>query len=253
MTNPVRLLASVLVLAVLAVPLAGCGRDDDGVRAITVFGAASLTDALTELGHAFEAANPDVRIEFSFAGSSSLREQILAGAPADVFASANEENMDLLVEVGAVRTPVDIASNRLAIVVPDGNPAGVRSLDDFADSSYLVGLCAVEVPCGDFARQAFARAGVEPAPDTEEPDVRSLLTKVAAGDLDAGIVYETDVRTADATVDGIEIPAAENVVVTYPIAVVTGSGDVTLAEEFVAFILSPEGFGILRRLGFGSP
>lgn len=252
MTNSVRLLASVLTLVVLAMSVAGCGGDAEE-RPVTVFAAASLTDAFTELGAEFQAQYPGVRVELSFAGSSSLREQILAGAPADVFASANDENMDALVAAGEVRPPVEVATNQLAIAVPDGNPAGIGSLADFADSSLLLGLCAVEVPCGAFAREAFARARVEPAVDTEEPDVRSLLTKVAAGDLDGGVVYATDVRMADAAVDGIEIPAAQNVVVRYPMAVVAESDNVSLAEEFITFVQGPQGIAVLRRLGFGVP
>ena len=183
-----------------------------------MFAAASLTDAFEEVGTAFEAANPGRTVEFNFAASSALREQILAGAPADVFASANTSNMDQVVEGGAAAEPETFVKNLLQIAVPAGNPAGVTGLADFANADLLIGLCAEEVPCGEFGREALANAGVTPSIDTNEPDVRSLLTKVEAGELDAGIVYVTDVLSAGDAVEGIDIPADDNVIATYPIA-----------------------------------
>jgi molybdate transport system substrate-binding protein len=251
----------VLLCAVL--PLAAtvaCGGDDgDGSAAatgleasITVFAAASLTDAFGEIATAFEDANPGVSAELNFGASSSLREQILAGAPADVFASANIPNMDQVVEAGeAAGDPAVFARNRLEIVVPAGNPAGVTGLADFADDELLVGLCAEEVPCGEFGREALANAGVEsPAIDTNEADVRSLLTKAESGDLDAGIVYRTDVLAARDAVEGIEIPAEDNVVADYPIAMLEASGNPEAAAAFVAYVLSDAGQTILDAHGF---
>ncbi|MDZ7676768.1 MAG: molybdate ABC transporter substrate-binding protein [Acidimicrobiales bacterium] len=248
-------LLSILVTTGVLVVLGGCGGTDDAADgSITVFAAASLTDAFDEVADAFEAADPDVdvSVDVSFAGSSSLREQVLEGAPADVFASANVPNMDAVVEAGAAGSPRVFATNRLQIVVPAGNPAGIDGLDDFADDELLVGLCAAEVPCGDFARQALDRAGVRPAPDTNEPDVRALLTKVEAGELDAGIVYVTDVASAGDRVEGIDIPDEHNVVATYPIATLTGSGDPEAAAAFVAFVLG-DGQDVLAEFGFGRP
>jgi len=259
--RPTRL----LVVASAAVLLtAACGDDDASTTTtaageaalegtITVFAAASLTDAFEEVATAFEAAHPGTSVAFNFAGSSSLREQILAGAPADVFASANTSNMDQVVEGDAAADPATFVENQLQIAVPAGNPAGIAGLSDFADGDLLLGLCAEEVPCGQFGREALANAGVTPAIDTNEPDVRSLLTKVEAGELDAGIVYVTDVRSAGDAVEGIDIPAEEIVIATYPIAALTDAANREVADAFVAFVLSGEGQEILASYGFGAP
>ncbi len=221
---------------------------------ITVMAAASLTDAFDELGAAFEEANPDVTVTFNHDGSSSLRDQILAGAPADVFAAASTATMDAVAEAGGTAgDPQVFVTNELEIAVPAGNEAGVDGLHNFGDDSLLIGLCAEEVPCGSFGREALASAGVTPAPDTDEPDVRSLLDKVASGELDAGIVYVTDVLAAGDDVEGVEIPEDQNVTAEYPIATLTESGNAEVADEFVAFVLSDEGLEILTGHGFGPP
>jgi molybdate transport system substrate-binding protein len=264
-------LRAMRLLAVACVPalmLAACGDDDDDDSAstteapaeestlegdLTVFAAASLTDAFDEVGAAFEEANPDVSIEFNYGASSALREQILAGAPADVFASANASNMDQVVETGAATDPQDFVTNQLQIVVPAENPGGVAGLDDFANADLLIGLCAEEVPCGEFGREALANAEVTPSVDTNEPDVRALLTKVEAGELDAGIVYVTDVLAAGDAVEGIDIPADVNVTATYPIAALREAGNAEVAAAFVEFVLSDDGQEILESFGFDSP
>ena len=251
--------------------LVGCGDDEKSADesgsssttteatsglegSITVFAAASLTDAFDELGTAFEDANPGVDVALNYDGSSSLRDQILAGAPADVFASANTSNMDAVAEGDALAgDPEVFVTNQLEIAVPAGNEAGVDGLDAFGDESLLIGLCAEEVPCGSFGRQALANAGVTPAPDTNEPDVRSLLDKVASGELDAGIVYVTDVQAAGDDVEGIEIPEDQNVIAEYPIATLSESGNPEVADAFVAFVLSGDGQDILASYGFGPP
>jgi molybdate transport system substrate-binding protein len=262
-----RVLRLLAVVSLPAVVFAACGDDDDAGSTttdapaeqsavegdITVFAAASLTDAFTELGTTFESENPDASVEFNFGASSALREQILAGAPADVFASANTSNMDQVVDGGAAADPENFVSNLLEIAVPTGNEAGVAGLDDFANPALLIGLCAEEVPCGEFGREALANAGVTPSVDTNEPDVRSLLTKVEAGDLDAGIVYVTDVMAAGDTVEGVEIPADENVVAAYPIAALTDAGNPDTADAFVEFVLSEQGQEILTSYGFDAP
>ncbi len=220
---------------------------------VLVSAAASLTDAFGAVATAFEAANPGVDVVLNLAGSSTLRQQILEGAPADVFASADESNMERVVEAGeAAGPPAVFARNRLRIAVPPGNPAGVTGLADFADEGLLVGLCAEAVPCGAFARRALARAGVRPAVDTEEPDVRSLLTKIALGELDAGIVYATDVAPAH-RVQGIAIPDDENVTARYPIVLLAHAPEPRAGAAFVAFVLSDGGQEILRQHGFVSP
>ena len=247
------------LLVAAAVLLTGCGDSDGGAAAgssspasgkITVLAAASLTDAFQALGDQFEAAHPGATVEFNFAASSALREQIIGGAPADVFASANESNMTQVVDAGQATNPTPFVTNVLQIAVPPDNPGQVAGLSDFAKSELLIGLCAEEVPCGEFGRQALSKAGVTASIDTNEPDVRGLLTKVENGDLDAGIVYHTDVLAAGDAVKGIEIPADQNVVATYPIAALSGSDRAELAAAFVEFVLSDAGQQVLGTFGF---
>ncbi|MCI0689350.1 MAG: molybdate ABC transporter substrate-binding protein [Sporichthyaceae bacterium] len=243
-----------LVAAVLL--LTACGGDDGDESTastggtLTVFAAASLTDAFTQLGEQFEADHPGVSVEFNFAGSSALREQIIGGAPADVFASANESNLTQVVDAGLATGPVPFVTNVLQIAVPAGNPGKVAGLADFAKADLLIGLCAEEVPCGEFGREALAHAGVTASIDTNEPDVRSLLTKVENGELDAGIVYRTDVLAAGDAVLGVDIPTGQNVVATYPIAALSGSDQSELAAAFVEFIRSAPAQQVLGTFGF---
>ncbi|CAA9218069.1 MAG: Molybdenum ABC transporter, substrate-binding protein ModA [uncultured Acidimicrobiales bacterium] len=220
---------------------------------VTVFAAASLTDAFEEVAAAFEAGNREVTVELSFASSSTLREQILAGAPADVFASANQSNVEELVEAGAATGAADFVENELQIVVPAGNPGAVKGLADLADDDLLVGLCAQEVPCGQLGREALAKAGVTPSIDTDEPDVRSLLTKVGAGELDVGLVYRTDVLAAGEAVEGIDLAPDQEVTTTYPITTLTDGGNPEAGAAFVAFVLSARGQEILASYGFDPP
>ncbi len=220
---------------------------------LLVSAAASLTDAFGDLEAAFEEAHPDVDIMLNLGASSALREQILEGAPADVFASANASNMDQVVEADEASESKVFATNRLQIAVPPGNPGGLAGLDDFADEALLIGLCEEEVPCGDFGRQALENAGVTPSIDTNEPDVRALLTKIEADELDAGIVYVTDVASTDGGVEGIDIPDELNVLAEYPIAALSSAPNPDAAAAFVAFVLSEEGQAILAEYGFGAP
>lgn len=221
---------------------------------LLVSAAASLTDAFAEVEVAFEEANPGVDVVLNLGASSALREQILEGAPADVFASANTSNMDQVVEGGeAAGDPEIFVRNLLQIAVPAGNPAGVTGLEDFANEELLIGLCAEDVPCGDFARTALDNAGVTPSIDTNEPDVRALLTKVEAGELDAGITYVTDVMSAGGSVEGVDIPEDVNVVADYPIVALVNAPNPDAATAFVDFVLSAEGQAILTGYGFSSP
>ncbi len=246
------------LVVVTAVLLAGCtastvtttgsGLEDD----LLVSAAASLTDAFAEIESVFETYHPGMDVVLNLGSSSMLREQILEGAPADVFASANISNMDQVVQAGEASDPAIFATNRLEIAVPTGNPAGVTGLDDFAREELLLGLCADQVPCGGFGREALAKAGVSPSIDTNEPDARALLTKVEAGELDAGITYVTDVLSAN-RVDGVGIPDQFNVVAHYPIAVLSGAPNPNGAAAFVEFVLSPEGRAILTDHGFSAP
>lgn len=242
-----------LTIALIAVAVGACGGGAASGE-VNVSAAASLTDAFIEVEAEFEAANPDVDVILNFGPSSGLREQILEGAPADVFASANTSNMDQLAEAGEVDgEPTIFVNNLLQIAVPAGNPAGIAGLADFANDELLIGLCAEDVPCGDFGREALAKAGVTPAIDTNEPDVRALLTKIEAGELDAGITYVTDVLSASEAVEGIDIPADQNVVAAYPIATLASAPNPDGARAFVEFVLSGEGQAILTSYGFSSP
>ncbi len=218
-----------------------------------VSAASSLTDAFAEMEVAFEAANPGVDVVLNLAGSPTLREQVLAGAPADVLAVADPAVMDAVVAAGEVDgAPVVFARNRLVVAVPAGNPAGITGIDDLADEALLVGLCAEGVPCGDLAREALRQAGVVAAVDTEEPNVRALVAKLAEGELDVGITYETDVVAAEG-VDGLPLPDGIDVVASYPIAALAGAPNPDGAAAFVEFVLGDDGRAILDRYGFGSP
>jgi molybdate transport system substrate-binding protein len=228
---------------------AGSDRDR-----LLVSAAASLTEAFVEIRSSFEAVHPQFEVELNFAGSSTLREQVLEGAPVDVFASADWANMDQLAADGQLSgEPTVFARNRLQIGVPAGNPARIGGLQAFANPRLLIGLCAEPVPCGEFARQALARAGITPEVDSDEPDVRALMTKLEAGELDAGIVYATDLLSSGGKVDGLEIPSEFNVVAEYPIAVLTHAPNPSAAADFVAFVLSEQGQDILASFGFTAP
>jgi molybdate transport system substrate-binding protein len=218
---------------------------------VTVFAAASLTEAFKTIGKEFEAANPGTKVEFNFAGSSTLARQILEGAPADVFASADEENMEKV--RAQVSSPQIFAGNRLAIIVPRGNPKKVASVPDLAKPGLTVSLAAPVVPIGRYAREVFAKAGVAVPQSSSEVDVKAVATRVAMGEADAGIVYTTDVAAARQKVEGVAIPDALNVRARYPIATVKASKNDTGALAFVRFVLSPEGRKVLTGAGFLAP
>jgi molybdate transport system substrate-binding protein len=249
-------LRRVTIMTLLALVGAGCaGSGDESVNGeVLVSAAASLTKAFTVIEDAFEDANPGIDVSLNLASSSSLREQILEGAPVDVFASANTSNMNRVSEAGAVAGEARIfAENTLQIAVPAGNPAGVTGLVDFANQELLIGLCAEDVPCGDFGRQALDNAGVTPSIDSNEPDVRALLTKIEAGELDAGIVYVTDVISMEGGVEGVEIPENQNVVAEYSIAILVDAPKAEAAAAFVSFVMSDAGQGIMGEYGFIAP
>ena len=233
--------------------LAGCARPGDEREAVLVSAASSLSDAFAELESVFEQANPRFDVVLNLGGSSLLREQIIGGAPVDVFASANTENMDRVVEARLAPEAEIFARNSLEIAVPLDNPAAVTGLADFGRAELFIGLCDPAVPCGDLARDALGRAGVLPDPDTNEPNARSLLTKVEAGELDAGIVYVTDVSSAEGRVEGVVIPEVSNVIADYPIAVMLEALNEPGAAAFVDFVLSDQGRAILSGHGFIAP
>ncbi|MBU4336191.1 MAG: molybdate ABC transporter substrate-binding protein [Actinobacteria bacterium] len=190
---------------------AGASASSDVSGTVTVLAAASLTETFTELAEGFEAAHPGVEVVLSFGASSALATQIVeGGAPADVFASASTSTMDTVVSAAEAEAPVTFASNTLQIAVPPDNPAGVTGLADLADPAVKVALCQPEVPCGKVAAKVLAAAGVAVTPVTLENDVKSTLSKVELGEVDAGLVYVTDVLAAGDAVRGIEIPAEVN-------------------------------------------
>jgi molybdate transport system substrate-binding protein len=265
---PLRRTAIALLL-VLTLVGAACGDDDSGATGdatsttaagalegdIQVAAAASLTEVFGELAQMFEDEHPGVTVTTEFGPSSGLSDGILEGQPADVFASADEANMRKLVDGDAVeeRAVQVFANNQPEIAVPAGNPGGVQGLDDFARDDLLVGLCAEDVPCGKVARTVLSEAGVVPAIDTNEVDVKALLGKIEGGDLDVGMVYQTDVVAAGDEVEGIEIPEDENVIAVYPIATLADSDNAEVAQAFTHFIASPEALEVLEEHGFLAP
>ena len=221
--------------------------------AITVFAASSLKDTFTQLGQQFEAAHPGDTVKFSFGASSALAEQINSGAPADVFASAATKNMDQVVTTGNASNPQNFAQNVMEVAVPPNNPAKVTSVNDLAKSSVKVALCQPQVPCGVVAAEVFKNAKITVKPVTQQPDVKSVLTQVELGNVDAGVVYVTDVQAAGSKVKGVTIPANVNATTTYPIAALTHSKEQSIAAAFVAYVLSPPGEQVLKAAGFEQP
>jgi molybdate transport system substrate-binding protein len=245
-------------LAATALLLAACGGGDAGGGSgagspaeIKVFAAASLTAAFGKLGEQFTAANGGTRVAFNFAGSQALATQIQQGAPADVFASADTTNMDKVKDL--VGPPQNVASNLLQIVVEQGNPKGVKGLDDLARGDLKVVLAAEDVPAGKYARQVLDRAGVRVKPVSLEDNVKAVVTKVALGEADAGIVYVTDVTAGGGKIQGVDIPMRQNVVATYPIATVKASRMQDKAQAFVDLVRSAEGQAVLEEYGFLPP
>lgn len=229
------------------------GSAAGGEETLTVFAAASLTETFQQLADRYEQNNPGVAVSLVFDGSSGLARQINDGAPADVFASADVKNMDSAVEAGNAQEAVPIASNHLQIAVPADNPGNVEGLADLADPEVSVALCQPTVPCGWLAEQVQEMSGVDIAPVTEESDVKSVLTKVRLGEVDAGLVYTTDVSAAGDEVSGIDLPGDASPSTVYPMAVLTGAPNPERAQEFSQFVVSDEGQRILGEAGFAPP
>jgi molybdate transport system substrate-binding protein len=232
-------------------------------RTLTVFAAASLTDAFTEIGKAFEAANAGVTVAFNFAGSQALRTQIEEGAPADVFASANTKEMDSLVGGSFVSqgVPQFFLTNKLVLILPADNPAGLENLADLATPGIKLVLAAEEVPVGNYSRQALDLMNSQYGSNfkdkvlanivSNEDNVKQVVAKVQLGEADAGIVYTSDAIAAP-DLKSIEIPSELNVIAQYPIAPLAETANAELAGEFVAYVLSTEGQAILQKWGFGA-
>jgi molybdate transport system substrate-binding protein len=262
-----RLLAALALTAVVA-STAACGGDSDdpgptpgrgtSSRAISgtiiVLAAASLTETFTAIGRNFETLHPGTKVTFSFAGSSQLAQQITAGAPADVFASAGPATMTTVTDPGdAVGTPVTFVKNQLVIAVRNGNPKGLTSLAAIAEPGVKVALCAGQVPCGAAARTALSKANVELTPVTLEQDVRSALSKVKLGEVDAALVYRTDAEAAAKDVDGVEFPESAEAINQYPIAALKGAPNPAGAAAFVAYVQTDPAQRVLAAAGFQKP
>ena len=226
---------------------------DAAPTTITVFAAASLTEAFDTLAAQFEAEHPNVDVVLSYGGSAALAQQVVEGAPVDVFASAAEPPMQTVADAGLAVDPVVFATNTLELAVPAGNPAGVTGLDDLANPDLRIALCDPSVPCGAASEELLAQEGVTAAPDTLESDVKAVLTKVSLGEVDAALVYRTDVQSAGDEVEGIEVPGAASVVNRYPIAALAEAADAETAADFVAFVTGAAGRRVLAEAGFGAP
>ena len=256
--------AALMTTVVAALLLTGCAADsgsatdasqstDAAPTTLTVFAAASLTGAFDELAEQFESRHPHVDVVVNSGGSGALAQQIVTGAPADVFASAAEPPMQEVVDAGLTEPPIAFATNTLELGVPGGNPAGVTGLGDLSRSELRVALCDPSVPCGAAAAELLEQAGVAAAPDTLESDVKAVLTKVMLGEVDAALVYRTDVIAAGDAVEGIEVPGAASVVNRYPIAAMTDAAWPDVAADFVEFVTGAEGREVLDAAGFGAP
>ncbi|TDX78902.1 molybdate transport system substrate-binding protein [Rathayibacter sp. PhB151] len=258
-----RTAAAALAAAAAVLALTGCsasaapaptGSPGALSGSITVYAAASLKSTFTEIATAFEAEHPGTAVELTFAGSSDLVTQITNGAPADVFASADEKNMAKLTDADLIEgEPVDFATNTLEIAVPPANPAGIASFADLAREGVKTVVCAAQVPCGAATVTVETATGVDLQPVSEESSVTDVLGKVTSGEADAGLVYVTDVAAAGDAVTGIEFPESSQAVNTYPIAPVAGSANPDLAAAFTAYVAGDEGRRVLAAAGFGAP
>jgi len=251
------------IAALTAVAVAGCSSSSSSspsstssspaTGTITVFAAASLTGAFTQIGKQFEAAHKGDTVKFSFGPSSGLATEITSGAPADVFASASPKNMQEVVSAGDASNPQDFVKNTMQVAVPPNNPAKVTSVNDLAKKSVKVALCQPQVPCGAVAAEVFKNAGITVKPVTLQPDVKSVLTQVELGNVDAGMVYVTDVLAAGSKVKGVTIPASDNASTLYPIATISSSKHTSVAQAFMSYVLSPAGQQVLTAAGFQKP
>ncbi|MFJ8471461.1 molybdate ABC transporter substrate-binding protein [Kitasatospora sp. NPDC094011] len=232
----------------------GSGAVPKAKGGITVFAAASLKETFTELGKKFEAANPGTKVTFNFGGSSALATSINSGAPADVFAAASPATMKTVTDAGgASGQPTTFVRNTLTIAVPKGNPKHIAGLKDLTGSGVKVALCAKEVPCGAAALTALKAADLNLTPVTLEQDVKGALTKVELGEVDASLVYRTDVQSDAAKIDGVDFPEAAKAVNDYPIAALAKAPNKDGAAAFVAYVRSPEAKQVLTAAGFQAP
>lgn len=247
-----RRIAAGLALGPLTLTaVVGCGGDTDPTK-VTVFAASSLTGTFTTLEAWFEGDHPDVDVVLSFGSSTTLAEQIAAGAPADVVATADEKSISVVADAGQLTTdPIPFATNTLVIAVPAGNPAKVTGVESLGSTDFVA--CDASAPCGAAAAQMLENAGISAEPKTFEPDVASTLALVESGEIDAGIVYVTDVAAAGSAVEAIQIPVTDNVTNPYFIATVKDSAEASAADDWVTLVTGPGGQRVLQEAGFGSP
>ncbi|HEY7908105.1 MAG TPA: molybdate ABC transporter substrate-binding protein [Thermomicrobiales bacterium] len=230
---------------------------------LTVFAAASLTESFTEIKATFEKANPSVTVTYNFAGSQALVTQMTQGAPADVFASADQPNMDNAIKGGVIAgTPQIFVKNKLVIIVPKDNKAGIATPKDLAKPGIKFDTAQASVPVGTYTQQALDnfsklpeygadfKANVNKNTVSQEDNVKAIVQKVQLGEADAGIVYATDAQAAKDKLTLIDIPDAQNVIATYPVAVVKGAKQAALGQKFIAYLLSADGQAILQKYGF---
>lgn len=220
---------------------------------VTVFAAASMQVTFERLRDTFERSHPGVSVDFNFAGSQTLATQIVEGARADVFVSANDAQMAIVTNEGlGAAEPRVFATNRLIIAVPPGNPAGVTALEDLTEPGLALVLCAPVVPCGDAARRVTEASGVDLSPVSEEQSVSNVLTKVQTGEADAGLVYRTDVISAGASVEGVEFPESAAAVNRNLIVPVAGGPNPAGGRAWIDLVLGAEGQEVLSAAGFGA-
>ncbi len=252
-----RFRASLVALAaVMCASVTACAAvpdDDAEEQTLTVFAAASLTEVFTQIADEFEASHPGVEVTLSFAGSSTLAQQVIEGAPADVLATANEATMAQVSDVMEIE-PLIFASNTLTIAVPEGNPAGITGITDLTREDVRLVVCAPQVPCGTATETVERATRVALSPVSEESNVTDVLGKVASGEADAGIVYVTDIARADGVAQ-VDLEGSDVAVNLYPIAALPRDGDAPtmLADEFVAAVLSDASREILESAGFTTP
>lgn len=243
--RPLTLAAAALVLAAAC---GGTGAAGSGER-LTVFAAASLTEPFTELAEEFERQHPGLDVVTSFDSSGTIATQVIDGAPADVVATADPVTMRRMAEAGALAgEPVTFAHNRMVLVVPAGDPAGIDALGDLDGADYVV--CAASAPCGVLAEQVLERGGVTTPPRSREVDVKAVLTKVELDEADAGMVYASDAVAAGDRVEVVDVPEVEGATTSYPVAVAADSAAPGTAQEFVDLVLSGEGQRVLVEAGF---
>ncbi|MBL1096113.1 molybdate ABC transporter substrate-binding protein [Streptomyces coffeae] len=256
-------------LAVAALTLSACSSDDSDDSSkkahsgssseklsgtVTVFAAASLKESFHTLGKTFEERHPGTKVTFNFGGSDALAASITSGAPADVFAAASPKTMKIVTDhQDAKGAPATFVRNQLEIATLPGNPDKIKSLKDLTRSGTKVALCAKEVPCGAAAQKALDAAHLKLTPVSYEQDVKGALTKVELKEVDASVVYKTDVKAASGKVAGVEFPESAKAINDYPIVLLKNAPNAKTASAFIDLVKSAQGQKVLGEAGFLKP